>query len=84
MTLTPEEIDSLMAFAMVGLIAFTIASTALPTAFTILSHGKWKETDLGRSIMWRDWLLATMCIVTLLGTLLRTRLLLLFAAVVLY
>ena len=84
MTLTSEEIDDLVAFAMVGLIAFTIASTALPVAFTILSHGKWKETDLGRSIMWRDWLLAALLIVTLLGAVFRARLLLLFAAVVLY
>lgn len=83
-TLTPEEIEHLHAFAAVGLIAFTIASTALPIVFAFLSHGKWKETDLGRSIMFRDLLLASLLIFTTLGLFLRLRMLLLFAAVVLY
>lgn len=82
--MTPEELDDLVAFAMVGLIAFTITSTALPIAFGFLSHGRWKETDLGRSIMFRDWLLATILIFTLVGIVFRNRMLLLFASVVLY
>lgn len=82
--MSPEEIDQLRTLARIGLLAFTIVSVALPIIFAAFSHGRWKETDLGRSIMFRDLLLATILIFAAASVYVRTPTLTLTAAVVLY
>lgn len=82
--MTPDEIEQMRQLARAGLIAFAIASVALPIVFAALSHGRWSKTELGRSIMFRDLMLAAILVFATASIFIHTPNLTLYAAVVLY
>lgn len=76
--------SDLVLLAIIGLVAFTVTSIALPIMFAIFSHGRWKETELGRSIMFRDIVLSVLLVFTAVGLLGLPRRIMLIVGIVFY